>query len=504
MLKKCAILGLAVLLVGGVALGWLLRETQNEQAQTADLKAKHSIQPQEYLNKYGRWHLLSPDEQTRLALEMDKDRQGKTRQQLAQEQQARLRVDIEKLAAGEMSSGEIADFLYGPGWEQRVREYKKLQEQKEIAHTTSIVCISIGGTILSGCCVIWLLCGFVRLVRAIHAWWSRPAEEATDPPPAPELTDIPAHAPEEALAATQAGPRNKPRGLSPLSSPDHRSELGRPAVGDDGFLPRSLGTFATSRRPTLMVRKVPVEENPMDVLMSDGPSTQEWSPDAQWSTTIVHDSAREDTMSAPQFSDPPATATLEREERAPDLPHKLKEQAEDLQKQLAEFKEMAQSVQQATREQSTPLNTTLKELAEQVSAIRDYAASQQDRVEKLQDGYDWTIIRTFCLRVIRCLDNVERRINDLGEDDEATSHLEEIRDEMLFALESSGVERFEPEMHSEYRGQEKAAEAVKEKQASNKPGQAGKIAKVLRPGYRYITDDENYKVVRTAQVKLFG
>jgi molecular chaperone GrpE (heat shock protein) len=504
MLKKCAILGLAVLLVGGVALGWLIRETRSEQEQTTRLKAKYSIQPEEYLNKYGRWHLLSPEEQNRLVLEMDKDRQGKTRQQLAEEQQARLRVDIEKLAVGEMSSGEIADFLYGPGWEQQVREYKKLQEQKEIAHTTSIVCISIGGAILSGCCVIWLLCGLVRLARAIRAWRSRPAEKTADPPQAPQLTEIPAEAPEEAPAATRAGPRNKPRGLSPISPSNNQPELNRPAVGEEGFLPRSLGTFATSRRPTLMVHKATVEENPMDLLMSDGPSNQEWSPDAQWSTTIVHDNASEDIMAAPQFSGQPATSTLEREERTPDLPNKLKEQAEDLQKQLAEFKEMAQSVQQATREQSAPINSTLKELAEQVSAIRDYAASQQGRVEKLQDGYDWGIIRTFCLRVIRCIDNVDKRISDLGEDDEATSHLEEIRDEMLFALESSGVERFEPELNSDYRGQEKFAEAVKEKHASNKPGQTGRIAKVLRSGYRYIIDDQNYKVVRTAQVKLFG
>ena len=188
----------------------------------------------------------------------------------------------------------------------------------------------------------------------------------------------------------------------------------------------------------------------------------------------------------------------------PDMPKGLKQQAEDLQKQLAEFKQVAQSVQQATQGQSEPITSTLKELAQQVSAIRDYAASQQNRVEKLQDGYDWTIIRTFCLRVIRCIDNVERRIEDLGKDDVATAHLEEIRDELVFALESSGVEKFEPELNTDFHGQEKLAEAIKDKQASNKPEHAGKIAKVLRSGYRYIIDDENYKVVRTAQVKLFG
>ena len=89
-------------------------------------------------------------------------------------------------------------------------------------------------------------------------------------------------------------------------------------------------------------------------------------------------------------------------------------------------------------EQSEPLSSTLKELAQQVSAIREYAACQQDRVEKLQDGYDWGIIRTFCLRVIRCIDNIENRIDNPPKDCADLIYLEEVRDELLFALESSG------------------------------------------------------------------
>jgi molecular chaperone GrpE (heat shock protein) len=503
MLKKCAILGLAVLLVGGLALGWLFNETRSERQRASDLKAKHSLGPEEQLNKYGRWYLLSPEEQNQLALEMNKDRQTKSRQQLVQEQQARLQTDLEMLAAGEMNSGEIADFLYGTGWEQQVREYKKRQEQKEIAHTASVVCISIGGTIFGGCIVIWLLSGLVRIARRLAAWRSRRAGNAQ----VPELTEIHAQAPANGSPMTPiAGPAH------PAQRPEGHTDpwCERPAQSgyvpaEEGFLPRTLGLRPAYRRPTLTARKVIVEEDPMDVLMSDGPTSQIWSPEMQWSTTVVPEVPYEDVTEAPQFSQQPAVATLAPEGHASELTSSLKEQAEDLQKQLAEFKEeVAQSVKQATQERSEPISSTLKELTQQVAAIRDYAASQQDRVEKLQDGYDWGIIRTFCLRVIRCIDNVERRIADLGEDDEATGHLEEVRDELLFALESSGVERYEPQINSDYRGQEKLAEAVKAKQPSHKSEQAGRIAKVLRSGYRYIIDDENVKVVRTAQVKLFG
>jgi len=165
---------------------------------------------------------------------------------------------------------------------------------------------------------------------------------------------------------------------------------------------------------------------------------------------------------------------------------------------------MAKGVQKTALESSKPINNTLSELTEQMSAIREYASSQQTRLTKLQDGYDWNIMRTFCLRVIRCIDNLDRRISQLTEKDLEAVGLEEVRDEMLFALESSGVEQFEPEINSDYHGQEKYAEAVKDKECCDDKKRAGKIAKIIRPGYQYFIDEENVKVVRPAQVKLFG
>jgi molecular chaperone GrpE (heat shock protein) len=152
---------------------------------------------------------------------------------------------------------------------------------------------------------------------------------------------------------------------------------------------------------------------------------------------------------------------------------------------------------------SDPLNSTLMELTEQVAAIREYASQQQDRVEKLQGGYDWNITKNFCLRIIRCVDNLEKRINRLRKQNVNSTDLQEVHDELLFVLESSGVEQFRPEINSDYRGQEKFAEVTKDRQPSEDKNMTDKIAKVIRPGYRYVIGEENIKVVRTAQVKLF-
>ena len=186
------------------------------------------------------------------------------------------------------------------------------------------------------------------------------------------------------------------------------------------------------------------------------------------------------------------------------LEDSIKAQTENLEKQVAEFKEVAQSVKEASLENSSPLNSTIEELAQQVSAIRQYAWGQQDKIEKLQEGYDWNIIRTFCLRVIRCIDNLENRIKKLASKDIDTTDLEQIRDELIFALESSGVEQFEPQTHSEYKGQEKSAEVIKEKEPVEVSDMEGKISEVVRPGYQYVIDEDNIKIVRPARVKLFA
>ena len=502
MLQKCTILGLVLLLAGGAAFGWLYSEMQNERREAQRLAPANSLGSQEYLEKYGRWYQLSPEQQNQLVLELNNEQKSKSADQVGQEQQARLKADLDKLAAGQMNPGDIADFLYGRGWESQVEEYRKHREQVETAQTISIVCLSIGGVLFGSCAIFWLL----RLVvRAIHALKNRSSEpQMQTEPEAAELTDLElddAEPPKEPdAAASEEQPKQRRRLLTlsetagepqpGVGGAEPGASVSQPLTSIDDLFnappgrtgPREAAPATTRPSSPSSAGQVAREESGVALLLADEDSHEkEWSPQAQWSLQSVPEGQKVSTAK-----------------------DSLKEQADDLQKQLAEFKQMAQSVQQVTREQANPLGSTLKELTQQVSAIREYAASQQNRVEKLQDGYDWGIIRTFCLRVIRCIDNLEGRLATLPKGDSALSHLEEIKDELLFALESSGVEQFQPELNSDFHGQEKLAEALKEKQPAKKPEQAGRIARVIRPGYRYLIDDENYRVVRTAQVKLYG
>ncbi len=150
-----------------------------------------------------------------------------------------------------------------------------------------------------------------------------------------------------------------------------------------------------------------------------------------------------------------------------------------------------------------PVLSSLSELSEDVSAIRQFASQQQDQMRKLQDGYDWMLIRRFCLRIIRCVDNIYDRIVRLAEQGKDVSLLQDVHDELVFALESSGVEQYEPQTDIPYKGLEKYAEAVKERQENDQPGRSGCIASIARPGYQYLVNDEDVKIVRCAQVRLY-
>ncbi len=143
----------------------------------------------------------------------------------------------------------------------------------------------------------------------------------------------------------------------------------------------------------------------------------------------------------------------------------------------------------------------LAEIKEEMSAIREFAAMQQDKVRKLQDGYDWSIIKRLGLRIIRCIDNIEDTVSS---DKNHPQILQDIRDELIFALESSGVEQFVPEIGSEFKGQEKCVEALSQKVESKDQNKPGTVAEIVRCGYQYVISDDEVKIVRSAQVRLYA
>ncbi|OHB73843.1 MAG: hypothetical protein A2Z25_10265 [Planctomycetes bacterium RBG_16_55_9] len=440
MRTKSMILGSILLLVGSVALLWGLTEIRRQQEEITRCQSRYVTQTDDYMKQYNEWLLRPADEKPAFPLLLDKDGKTKTAAQLKQEQRERLTADLDKLASGRTDVHPFADVLYGENWPSEIEAYKKQKELNESVLIGSIVCTSLGGSIF----VWWMLVWIWRMMGGV-------------------------------LAGVRA-----------------RSD----AVRRSREMPLPLR--AHYEQPSEMV------DEPADVPPSTENPAAEQESSAQYSQRLKQPKVLPNSRWGhwtPAQPDPQVNAEASEIKR-------ISEEVERIASLLSDEKTTRAAVLEArpleARDHPKPLDGALKQLSEEVSAIREYTAYQQDRLEKLQDGYDWNIIRTFCLRVIRCIDNLDNRISQLSSKNGKTAHLTEVRDELIFALESSGVEQFAPQINSDYRGQEKVAEAVKDRQPCEDSEHKGKIAGVIRPGYQYFISEENIKVVRPAQVRLFA
>ncbi len=385
--------------------------------------------------------------------------EGYDKSKFESQQHDRLQADLDELASGEKNISLDADILYGENWQDELQKYKKRKELGEFILTGSIVSISMGGTIFAWYLLLWLFRALAKGISGLKNKFKKQSKPFID---------------------------EQDEAYSEKDMIEEEQEYEQPPEHKQSQLKKQTKAPWSSSKSKLKQDKN--EETPLTKKQSTSNNT-----DRKHTKKHVEINANENAEKiAVLLSDEETTDSLAK------LENSLKAQTEQLEERTA------QSVQEALKEHSKPLDSTLKDLAQQVSAIREYASCQQERVEKLQDGYDWNIIKTFCLRIIRCIDNLENRIERLSSKGTKTEYLEDIRDEMVFALESSGIEQYQPEINSDYRGQEKYAEAVKQKEHCDNSKQKGKIAKVIRPGYQYIINEENIKIVRTAQVKLFG
>ncbi|MFQ5506789.1 MAG: nucleotide exchange factor GrpE [Planctomycetota bacterium] len=156
-----------------------------------------------------------------------------------------------------------------------------------------------------------------------------------------------------------------------------------------------------------------------------------------------------------------------------------------------------------TRRLGEEVERTRRELEEhggQLASLRQIYTEHGLRTQRLEEGYDWSILKEFCFRFIRILDGIERRIASPGPDE---SHaLEELHAEILFALEAGGVEQFAPEPGTPFSGNEKQLKVVGKSPAQNR-AELGLVAAVRCPGYSFVQADRPDRVLRPAHVEVF-
>ena len=456
------IVGVVLVAAAAAALGWLHWRQAKWQKLREQCRARYAAASADY---FGQW-LQLPDGQHSLLPQQADAGAAKTSEEIRQQRHERFLADLDKLAGLERHLYPLACELYGDDWQEKLAQYNRRQKLDEVFFAGAVICCCVGGALVLSAL------GAMTVRRVIRKKSRGRPGQNTDS-------------------------KNAPSAAIEAAVPQQNTDSKRPSLAD-----------------ILNCHKYSGEEAVCTAVNEEQGETN--TEDQSGYGDDASPSAYSQRRTEPQ--DMPATQTctklgqlLGRKKQGTDSDESffssyrgLKQTRSDIKRGVKQFNKDAKLAKQISRRQPMLLDETLSVLTEEVATIRNYACQQEDRAKKLQNGYDWNIIRNFALRIIRCLDNLEQRMDTLAQQGLETEQLREIRDELTFALESSGLERYEPQLNSDYRGQEKTAEAVKDKQHTQQAQLTGKIAQVVRCGYRYVIDENNFKVVRAAQVKLFG
>lgn len=144
-------------------------------------------------------------------------------------------------------------------------------------------------------------------------------------------------------------------------------------------------------------------------------------------------------------------------------------------------------------------NKNIAEIDAQISALRQHSAEQQALLSRFQQGYDYTINKGLISGLIRTVENIDERAALLS-DSHSLSVINEMKDNLLIALESQNVDQFNPPVGDMYSEHVKVSQAIGE--VTSDPEKNGTIASVLAAGYVY-TGSETPRVVKPAKVAVY-
>ncbi len=180
----------------------------------------------------------------------------------------------------------------------------------------------------------------------------------------------------------------------------------------------------------------------------------------------------------------------------------LRSTKKELQKSLDSQRLEIQGTHKLAVNQLNQTRASIDSLNVQVVALREYVDDKQTELRKYQEGFNWVVTKDLCNRIIMCIDDVARMRSREGITRAHKADLEAVEQILVFALDSCGVEQFEPPVNVPFSKYRQDAEAVQPNETTTVPEEADTIARVVLPGYRiYISEDQS-RLARPAKVNV--
>lgn len=148
------------------------------------------------------------------------------------------------------------------------------------------------------------------------------------------------------------------------------------------------------------------------------------------------------------------------------------------------------------------LNSQIYNIGGELSGITSYINENSNRVRRLEEGYDFHILKDFSKQIIRSIYSLEKNLEKA--DDAAKSHIQDTIDSLIELLDRNSIVQVSPEVGSLYSGQERIAECIPLKCYTDDESLDGRIASVVHAGYLYEFNENNSRVIMPAKVVLFS
>jgi molecular chaperone GrpE (heat shock protein) len=176
-----------------------------------------------------------------------------------------------------------------------------------------------------------------------------------------------------------------------------------------------------------------------------------------------------------------------------------------LREQHSELKQLVETHFRAEAARDAGTGVQLKDIRDLLGAIRDFTARQSAETQRWKDGYDFRILKSFLLRVISVIDEIEEQIWLLKKRNaapETIAELEFMHAKLIGDLDGEGLVRNEPPVGEKIdptstkfviKGVDETADATL----------ANVISRSLGAEYVLWLADGHERIIRSGQVKVF-
>ena len=170
---------------------------------------------------------------------------------------------------------------------------------------------------------------------------------------------------------------------------------------------------------------------------------------------------------------------------------------------IKEFGERLQTNSEAVLADTKNTLQTMRELFESYMTLQKNLDEKDAEIKRLKGGYDAEIFRRFLYRFIRIDKTVNEYINDTQTSESAIKDLRLIQGLFEDALDECGVEKFSPEIGSDFRKESDRVADHPETEPTNDAGKNFLISAVLSEGYMLKLPENGHDVIMPAKVKIY-